>query len=116
MQQVSQEELAEVCTILQAILANNDVERKAAEAKLATAKQKSADRYAIILMSMSHPSNGQVPLEVKQLACVILRRDVSTEVVDEADLENERVKLNLWMRLSDECRNQLKTMLLETLD
>ena len=72
--QVSQEEMAEVCTILQAILANNDVERKAAEAKLATAKTTSADKYAILLCSMSHPSNAQVPVDVKQLACVILYR------------------------------------------
>lgn len=101
---------------MQTILANNDVDRKAAEAKLQQAKQTSADRYAILLCSMSHPSNTQVSLEVKQLSCVLLRRDVSIEIVDHDDLDNERVKLNLWMRLSDEARGQFKSMLLETLD
>ena len=54
-------------------------------------------------------------MEVKALAAVILRRNVSVEAQDASDLSNEYNNENLWRRLSDDGRNAVKQLILETI-
>ena len=61
------------------------------------------------------PAIEGVSIEVKSLAAVILRRNVSTEATDASDLVNEDNNINLWKRLSDEGRMAVKNSLLGTL-
>ena len=44
-------------------------------------------------------------MEVRSLASVILRRNISSADVDVGDVEDVANNDNLWQRLSDECRN-----------
>jgi len=54
-------------------------------------------------------------MEIRSLAAVILRRNISSSDVDVADVEDVANNDNLWQRLSDESRNQIKVELLNTL-
>ena len=56
-----------------------------------------------------------IPMEVKAFAAVILRRNVSVEAQDASDLSNEYNNENLWRRLSDDGRNAVKQLILETI-
>ena len=116
MDTLAPEELNEVAGILSQILANDNTTRKGAEEKLSNAKLASPDKYCLLLCSMFHPSSHQVQLEVKQLASVILRRNISIESIDTQDLNNLSNNDNLWQRLSDEARAQTQTLVLETLN
>jgi len=46
---------------------------------------------------------------------VILRRNISTSDVDVADVKDNANNANLWERLNDECRNTIRTQLLDVL-
>ena len=67
------------------------------------------------MASILHPDQSSVSDEAKSLAAVILRRNVSTEAIDAADLANQENNANLWKRLSDPCRTQVKGILLQTI-
>lgn len=53
--------------------------------------------------------------EVKSLAAVILRRNISTSAIDSSDVNDVANNANLWQRLSDENRNTVKQQLIEVL-
>ena len=101
--------------ILQQILSNDNTHRKQAEDNLNMAKSSNTDQYACIMSAVLHPNQAQISLEAKSLAAVILRRNISTEAVDASDLGNQSNNENLWKRLSDPARNQVKQTILETL-
>lgn len=54
--------------------------------------------------------NPQFPTtpEVKSLASVILRRNISTSAIDSSDVNDVANNANLWQRLTDESRNLIK--------
>jgi len=104
MQNIDQSEQAEIAQILEKILANDNEVRKAAEAQLAQAKLASPDKYCILMCSIFHPAQEGIKLEAKQLAAVILRRNISIEAIDTQDIQNLSNNDNLWQRLSDDTR------------
>lgn len=65
---------------------------------------------------MIHPNQTQFPEEVKSLAAVILRRNVSTSAVDTSDVKDDANNANLWKRLDDESRQLIRRSILETLE
>ena len=73
---ISPEEIQMIGQVLSEILQNDNNLRKAAEEKLNTAKRTDPDRYACYLVSVLHPQ-CQFPSDVKSLAAVILRRNIS---------------------------------------
>lgn len=93
---------------------NDNVQRKEAEAKLSSLKLQDPNRYAAVMVYILNPQCAAGP-EVKSLAAVILRRNISITDVDAADTQNKDNNQNLWMRLSDESRNVVKTELLNVL-
>ena len=111
---ISPEELNNIGLVLSEILQNDDTVRKAAEAKLNEAKRTDADRYAVYLIAVIHP-NAQFSLDVKSLAAVMLRRNVSCSSVDSSDLADQTNNQNLWQRMSDQARTHFKTQLIEVL-
>jgi hypothetical protein len=113
---VNQQELAAVGEILQQILQNDNETRKAAEAKLNQAKSMSADDYALTLCAVIHPATNQFGLDVKSLAAVVLRRNISIQEVDSQDVSNATNNHNLWQRLSDQGRSNVQVAILETLN
>ena len=52
------------------------------------------------MVSVLNPNAG-FSLEVKSLAAVILRRNISTTSVDSSDATDAANNANLWLRLSD---------------
>ena len=66
---------------------------------------------------MVYVLNVQFPTspEVKSLAAVILRRNISTSAIDSSDVKDVANNANLWQRLSDENRNTVKQQLIEVL-
>lgn len=116
MQSVNQQELEQVGLILQQILQNDNQTRKEAEGKLNTAKSQSADQYAVTLCAVIHPSTTQFALDVKSLAAVIIRRNISIQEVDSQDVSNASNNSNLWQRLSDNGRQAVQAMVIETLN
>ena len=106
--------MAELQPILNIILQNDNTERKAAEAQLNTLKKADANKYALVMVYCLHPQFN-ASMEVRSLAAVILRRNISASDVDSGDVEDVANNDNLWQRLSDECRNQVKIELLNTL-
>lgn len=61
--------------------------------------------------------NTQFPVspEVKSLAAVILRRNISTSAIDSSDVNDVANNANLWQRLTDESRNVVKQQLIDVL-
>ena len=76
-----------IASILQVILANDNVARKQAEEQLSAAKSTQTDKYACLLTMVISPESNY-NLEVKSLAAVILRRNISTSAVDSQDVGN----------------------------
>ena len=105
---ITADDFATVGGILQQILGNDNDQRKAAEAQLNAAKGAQTDKYACLMAAILHPAQSQISAEAKALAAVILRRNISTEAVDASDLTNQQNNENLWKRLSDAARNQVK--------
>lgn len=66
------------------------------------------------MIYLMHPQYAASP-EVKSLSAVILRRNISTGSVDVSDVNDSSNNENLWQRLNDECRNGVKTQLVEVL-
>jgi hypothetical protein len=112
---ITQDDFAGIGTILNQILSNDNAARKAAEEQLNVAKSAQTDKYACLLSATLHPNQTQFSPEVKSLAAVILRRNISTEALDASDLNNQSNNENLWKRLSDGARTQVKTTILECL-
>lgn len=100
--------------ILNTILQNDNTERKAAEAQLNALKKSDPNKYALVMVYCLHPQFNTT-MEIRSLAAVILRRNISSSDVDVADVEDVANNDNLWQRLSDESRNQMKVELLNTL-
>ena len=115
MQSINQNELAQIGAILQQILLNNNETRKQAEAALNDAKRSEADKYACYMVSVLNP-NANFSLEVKSLAAVILRRNISTSSVDTGDAFDAANNANLWMRLSAPAKTHVKSQILEALN
>ena len=67
------------------------------------------------MAAVLHPEQAQISIEAKSLAAVILRRNVSTSATDAGDLTNQENNANLWKRLSDPAREQVKQTVLGTL-
>jgi hypothetical protein len=88
--------------------------RKAAEDKLNAAKRSDPDRYACYLVSVLNP-NCQFGVDVKSLAAVILRRNISIQSQDYSDLQDNANNQNLYQRLSDSARNFVQQATIETL-
>ena len=78
-QALSVDDFTAINGILSQILNNNNEERKAAEGQLNAAKANETDKYACLLAASLHPQQTAVCVEAKQLAAVILRRNISTE-------------------------------------
>ena len=87
-QTLTADDFAGITGILQQILSNDNEQRKAAEAQLNVAKSEQTEKYAVLMASILHPDQSSVSDEAKSLAAVILRRNVSTEAIDAADLAN----------------------------
>lgn len=79
-----------------------------AEDQLNIAKSTQTDKYACLLSAVLHPNQSQISFEAKSLAAVILRRNISTEAIDASDLIDQSNNANLWKRLSDSARSQVK--------
>lgn len=73
---ISSDEIQMIGQVLSEILQNDNTLRKLAEEKLNTAKRTDPDRYTCYLVSVIHPS-CQFANDVKSLAAVILRRNIS---------------------------------------
>ena len=113
-QALSNDDFTAINGILSQILNNNNEERKAAEGQLNAAKANETDKYACLLAASLHPQQTAVQVEAKQLAAVILRRNISTEQ-DAQDLTDQTNNENLWRRLSDEARETVKQTILSVL-
>jgi hypothetical protein len=103
-----------LCVRLQMILANDNVQRKVAEAELNEAKKSDPNKYAMLMTLIITPE-FQSPLEVKSLAAVILRRNISTTSIDTGDVVDITQNINLWVRLTDETRAQVKLAILNSI-
>lgn len=55
-------------------------------------------------------------IEVKSLAAVILRRNISYTATDSQDLSNQANNANLWKRMSADAQNMVKSELLKAID
>jgi len=55
------------------------------------------------------------PIDVKSLAAVILRRNISYTAFDSQDISNQENNANLWKRLSVEAREFVKVELLKAI-
>jgi hypothetical protein len=59
---------------------------------------------------------ADVGIDVKSLAAVILRRNISSSSNDSQDVNNATNNTNLWTRLTPETKAYLKVELLKTID
>jgi hypothetical protein len=107
--------LQELTTILNTIMANDNEQRKAAENSLNEVKKNDPNRYAQLMVCLMHPQYQAASPEVKSLASVILRRNISISAIDSADVSDAANNANIWQRLTDECRNGVKAQLLEAI-
>ena len=94
--------------ILSEILQNDNNVRKAAEEKLSAAKKSDPDRYACYLISVLNPT-CPFAVDVKSLAAVILRRNISISSADVADLKDQSNNSNIWPRLTEQSRTYITT-------
>ena len=111
---ISQEEIAMIGQVLSEVLQNDNATRKAAEDKLNAAKRSDPDRYACYLVSVLSP-DCQFGVEVKSLAAVILRRNISIQATDYSDLQDTANNQNLYQRLSDSAREFVQNATIATL-
>ena len=100
--------------ILSEILQNDNTMRKAAEDKLNAAKRSDPDRYACYLVSVLSPE-CPFGIDVKSLAAVILRRNISIQAVDVSDMQDQTNNQNLYQRLSDSARDYIQNATIATL-
>lgn len=101
--------------ILDVVMQNENEPRKEAEAKLNSIKAQDPNMYASCMVYILNPQVNAKP-EIKSLVAVILRRNISISDVDAADITNKDNNANLWMRLSDQTRNTIKSELLNVLN
>lgn len=62
------------------------------------------------------PNIAEVDVDVKSLASVILRRNISSSATDSQDIANQANNQNLWERLSNETKEYVKGELLKIID
>lgn len=98
---------------LQQVLGQDNDARKQAENNLNSLKQSNADKYAIYLIEII--KSNETTEEIRSLAAVILRRNISSTAIDSQDLENAENNANLWKRLSVDSQNKLTSDALEIL-
>ena len=84
---INQNELAQIGQILSNVLQTDNNIRKQAESQLNDAKRAEADRYACYMVAVLNP-NAAFNIEVKSLAAVILRRNISTTSIDSSDVND----------------------------
>jgi hypothetical protein len=99
---------------LNQILGNDNEARKGAEASLNSAKDNDIDSYAKCLASTLNP-NSQSTDQAKNLAAVILRRNISVSDIATSDVLNKGNNENIWKRISVESRNYVKSEVLGSL-
>jgi len=68
----------------------------------------------MVMVKVMDPSQ-QINPEIRSLAAVILRRNISTTDLDSGDAQDSENNANLWQRLSDPCRDQVKGAILMVL-
>lgn len=56
-----------------------------------------------------------ISFDIKSLAAVILRRNISATATDTGDLADQENNANLWMRLSDRARATVMHSIIQTL-
>ena len=88
--------------------------RKAAEAQLNSARRDQTDKYATLLAAVIHPSQTQIALEVKSMAAVLLRGNISTWAKSPED-NSTGPDDSLWTRVTPETQAAIKQSVLETL-
>ncbi len=106
--------LGELANILQTILNNDTTQRKQAEVALNELKRSDPNKYTVLMVYILDSQFPTTP-EVKSLASVILRRNISTSAVDSSDVNDVANNANLWQRLSDENRDVVKKALIQVL-
>jgi len=89
--------------------------RAQAEEKLNQAKNSDSDKYAGALATIINPTNG-CPDEIRSIAAVILRRNISVTSVDTSDAVNKDNNINLWFRISEDARNFVKQQIITALN
>lgn len=106
-----EQHLAELQQVLNTVLQNDNVQRKNAENQLNTLKKNDPANYAQVMINVLHPQN-QTTHEIRSIAAVILRRNISTTDIDVGDASDSANNQNLWERLSDPTRDAVKTALI----
>lgn len=111
---ISEQEINMIGQILSEILQNDNTLRKVAEDKLNAAKRQDPDRYACYLVSVLH-GDCKFGVDVKSLAAVILRRNISIQTGDHTDLQDATSNSNLYLRLSDSARDFVQNSVIASL-
>jgi hypothetical protein len=120
---MEQGDLEIVGNILLHILGNDNEARKAGESELNKLKLESPDKYACYMTAILNHSKLSSFLiylathiaQVKALASVILRRNISYTSIDSQDVQNSSNNSNLWSRLTAESKTFVKAELLKTI-
>mmetsp|Transcript_13417 Transcript_13417/g.18343 ORF Transcript_13417/g.18343 Transcript_13417/m.18343 type:complete len:143 (-) Transcript_13417:946-1374(-) len=107
------EECQYLAGALQQVLGTDNNARKEAEEKVNQIKRGEPEKYAVYLSNIMQV-DSPFPQEVKSLAAVILRRNISAVSIDSQDIQIEN-NVNLWERLSPEARNTVKENLLKVI-
>eukprot|EP00347_Sterkiella_histriomuscorum_P012526 403368238 len=110
---MNEQELQVVAQALNDILEVNNSIRKKGEEKLNQMKQFDADKYAGYLTTVI--SSSIYTQEVRSLASVILRRNISNTDSDSQDASNQSNNSNLWLRMNSNAKEFVKNELLKTI-
>ena len=105
---LNQAEIDYIGQTLTEILNNDNIIRKQGEDKLLQIKQQEPEKYACYLVTILSLRKYLLHInhvatynsDVKSLAAVILRRNISYTATDSQDIANQDNNLNLWKRLS----------------
>lgn len=110
---MNQQEIDYIGQTLTEILNNDNNIRKQGEEKLLAIKNQEPDKYACYLVAiLALPTYSA---DVKCLAAVILRRNISYTAHDSQDIANQDNNANLWKRISPDAQNYVKQELLKVL-
>ena len=107
------EECQFLANALQQVLGTDNVARKEAEEKVNQIKREAPEKYAVYLSNIMQVDSPYGE-EVKSLAAVILRRNISAVSIDSQDMNQEN-NANLWERLTPEAREAVKGNLLKVI-
>ena len=130
---MNQQEIDYIGLILTEILNNDNIVRKQGEEKLLTIKSQEPDKYACYLVAIlgnrkcpfssilfpwlsNHPSIlANYTSDIKSLAAVIIRRNISSTSADSQDTTNQENNVNLWKKLTPDAQNFVKSELLKVI-